>query len=135
MNGQPVAASRQSLAGLPSPHPKLAGALRIVNLGIVAGSCNVEALKTWRRNLNSVLGRNPGCFGIVSAGSKAWPFTTPVLGGTNEDTRRAIARLGGSRLIVRVANGRDDDHRRAEMTITGTAGMTITGTAGMTGAG
>src|SRR5258706_13618803 len=70
------------------------------------------ASKTLRvsSHARTVLGRNPGCFGFVSAGSKAWPFTTPVLGGTNEsDTRRAVARLGRSRLVVRVANGRGDD--------------------------
>src|SRR6185503_14218195 len=43
----------------------------------------------------------------------------PVVGGTDEgDTRRAIARLGGSRIIAATA--------ASGMTITRTAGMTIT---------
>jgi len=46
------------------------------------------ASKTLRvsSHARTVLGRNPGCFGFVSAGSKAWPFTTPVLGGTIQGT-------------------------------------------------
>src|SRR6185436_16087695 len=56
------------------------------------------ASKTLRvsSHARTVLGRNPGCFGFVSAGSKAWPFTPPVLGGT---IKRHSSRACGSRWI------------------------------------
>jgi len=58
------------------------------------------ASKTLRvsSHARTVLGRNPGCFGFVSAGSKAWPFTTPVLG----RPRRRRDRTAGVITTVRI---------------------------------
>jgi len=65
------------------------------------------ASKTLRvsSHARTVLGRNPGCFGFVSAGSKAWPFTTPVLGGTEKtvDAQQRVSVDPGSSFAWRTA--------------------------------